>query len=196
MLSSYARLPLLTAVCLAVAGPAMAHTGAGPAHGFVHGLEHPVFGLDHLLAMVAVGLWAGFVGGRAMWVWPATFVGVMVAGAFLGMAGVGIPFVEPGIVASVVVLGAVTALAFKAPLAAGTALVAIFALFHGHAHGTEAPADASGLSYILGFAIATAFLHLVGLAVGRLVSGPAAGLWLVRGAGAAVAVAGVVLAVG
>lgn len=189
------RLLVLSVAGLA-AGPALAHTGVGPAHGFLHGLEHPVFGIDHLLAMVAVGLWAGLVGGRAMWLWPLAFVAVMVGGALIGMTGVPLPFVEPGIVASVVVLGIVTAAAVRAPVAAGMALVGLFALFHGHAHGTEAPADASGLGYIAGFALATAFLHLVGLVVARLVSRPAVGTWIVRGAGAAVAVWGIVLAAG
>lgn len=178
------------------ATPALAHVGVGATSGFVSGFLHPVFGPDHVLAMVAVGLWAGLVGGRALWAWPAAFVGVMVVGGVLGMVGVPMPFVEPGILASVIVLGLVVALAFRAPVWLGAMIVGFFALFHGHAHGTEVPETAGGVEYLIGFAIATAILHGIGiaLAVGAARSGiPQTAI---RALGGAVAVAGVALAAG
>jgi len=178
------------------ATPAAAHVGAGPASGFTSGVTHPLFGPDHLLAMIAVGLWAGLVGGKALWVWPATFVATMVLGGVLAMMGVGLPFVEPAILASVIVLGAAVALAVRASVPVGALMVGVFALFHGHAHGTEIPATAGGLDYLAGFALATAILHGVGitLAVGATRIGlPTA---VIRALGAGVAAAGLVLAAG
>lgn len=177
---------------LAAAEPALTHPGHGEASGFSSGLAHPLFGADHLLAMVAVGLWAGLVGGRALWLWPAVFVTVMVAGALADMAGFALPLVEPGILASVIVLGALIVLALRAPLWPGAALIALFALAHGHAHGTEAPVAYGGLEYVLGFALATAALHGAGLAAAVLAR-PGAAL-AVRAAGAVILVAGVGLA--
>ena len=121
-----------------------------------------------MLAMVAVGLWAGLNGGRALWVWPVAFVGVMVAGGALGIAGVPLPMVEPGILASVVVLGLLVLAAAQLPVALGAAIVAVFALLHGHAHGAELPAEAAAVTYAAGFAIATALLHALGLGVAYL----------------------------
>jgi urease accessory protein len=172
---------------------ALAHTGAEHALSFASGFAHPFTGLDHMLAMVAVGLWAGLNGGRALWVWPAAFVGVMLAGGALGMAGIGLPMVEAGILASVVVLGLLVLAAAQLPTAAGAALVAIFALLHGHAHGAELPGDAAAVTYAAGFAIATAVLHAIGIGVAHLAGG-AYGRMVVRGAGALVAAAGVALA--
>ncbi|MBL8569749.1 MAG: HupE/UreJ family protein [Phreatobacter sp.] len=172
---------------------AEAHTGHGATNAFAAGFGHPLGGLDHLLAMVAVGLWAGLAGGRALWLWPVSFVGAMLLGGALGMAGMPMPFVEQGIVASVVVLGLAAALAFSPSVAAGGAIVALAGLFHGHAHGTEVPADASGLAYAAGFAFATALLHGAGIATtvaaARLSLSVAA-----RAAGGLTAIAGVVLA--
>lgn len=177
---------------------AFAHTGAGDVHGFTHGFAHPLGGLDHLLAMVTVGIFAYQLGGRALWAVPATFVALMAVGGALGISGIDVPFVELGIALSVVVLGAAVAFGVKAPLAAAMAIVGFFALFHGHAHGAEMPADASGLAYGLGFMSATALLHLAGLGLGMAIGrfGEAHGEKFVRGAGAAVAVAGVGLLAG
>jgi urease accessory protein len=154
---------VLSAAALTAATAAEAHTGHGSTSAFTAGFAHPLGGFDHLLAMVAVGLWAGLAGGRALWLWPAAFVGAMVLGGVLGMAGVPMPFVEQGIVASVVVIGVAAALAFSPSLATGIGLAALAGLFHGHAHGTEVPADASGLAYAAGFALSTALLHACGV---------------------------------
>jgi urease accessory protein len=185
----------MTAV-LAVCGsvPALAHTGLEHAVSFAAGFKHPWTGLDHMLAMVAVGLWAGLNGGRALWVWPAAFVGVMIAGGALGIADVQVPLVEPGILASIVILGLLVLTMARVPVAAGAVLVALFALLHGHAHGAELPAEASAATYAAGFAIATALLHAIGLGIAHIARGDG-GRLLVRGAGALVAVAGVALAV-
>jgi urease accessory protein len=161
--------PALVAAIVAIAAtPALAHVGPnaglGGTSGFVAGFAHPLSGLDHITVMIAVGLWAALKGGRALWVWPATFVGVMLVGGALGMAHVPIPFVEPGILASVVALGLLVAAAADLPLAAGAAIVGAFALLHGHAHGAEVPETASGIAYMAGFAVATALLHAVGIA--------------------------------
>ncbi|TIT58492.1 MAG: protein hupE, partial [Mesorhizobium sp.] len=130
------------------------------------GFTHPLSGLDHMTVMLAVGLWAALKGGKAIWAWPAAFVGIMLAGAALGMAHLPLPFVEPGILASVVALGLLVALAVDLPVSAGVAIIGLFALFHGHAHGTEVPENAGGLEYMAGFAIATVLLHAIGIAAG------------------------------
>ena len=145
---------------------AFAHTGVGPAHDLLHGLEHPLTGLDHILAMFAVGLWATQRGGRVLWLVPLTFVFVMTLGAVLGMSGVSIPFVEQGIVLSVIILGVFVAAAVRLPLPVSACIVGLFALAHGYAHGTEIPSSASGLSYALGFAAATVLLHTAGIGFG------------------------------
>lgn len=181
----------ITAV--SVASPAFAHTGAEHAFSFASGFNHPFTGLDHMLAMVAVGLWAGLNGGRALWVWPVAFVGVMVLGGLLGISGFAVPMVEAGILASVVVLGLLVLAAAQLPVAVGAILVAAFALLHGHAHGAELPGEAAAASYATGFAIATAVLHAIGIGVSRMTS-TANGRLAVRGAGALVAAAGVALA--
>lgn len=180
---------------LVAAGPAAAHTGAGGTSSFAAGLLHPLGGFDHILAMVAVGSWAALKGGKALWVWPAAFVGVMLAGGALGMAGMPLPFVEPGIAASIVVLGLLVALAADLPVAVGAAIIGVFALFHGHAHGAEAPAAGTALVYAAGFALATAALHGAGIGLARVSRGA---LWrtLVRSAGAACACAGVAFSAG
>ena len=187
------RIPLATAAVLAAASPALAHVDPA-AHGSLSaGLSHPVSGLDHVLAMVAVGLWAGMLGGRAAIAVPAAFVAVMAAGFAVASAGIALPLVEPAILASIVVLGLVVASAVRLPTLAGAALVGAFALFHGHAHGAELGA-ASALPYLLGFAAATALLHATGLGLGW-----AAGRWgeaAVRALGAATAAAGLGLSFG
>jgi len=162
-------LPIVTLLLLC-ASPAFAHSGRGLTDSFAAGVAHPLSGLDHIAVMVAVGLWAALKGGRALWVWPAAFVGVMLIGGAFGMAHVPVPFVEPGILASVVVLGLLVALAVDLPVWTGAAIVAIFALLHGHAHGSEVAETVSGAEYMAGFALATATLHGVGMGFAQLMT--------------------------
>lgn len=189
----------ILAALLLAAGTAPAHAHLDPgAHGsLVAGFSHPLFGTDHVLAMVAVGLWAAMLGGRAPWAVPAAFVGVMLAGFLAAMAGLPLPFVEPAILASVVAIGLLVALAVPVPVGVGMAIVGFFALFHGHAHGGEIGA-ATTAGYAAGFALATALLHAAGVAAGlgaaRLFSGHA-GRLVTRAAGGATAAAGVWLMV-
>ena len=159
---------LAFALTLSMPSLAHAHPGLGSTGGFSHGLAHPLLGLDHLCAMVAVGLWAAQLGGRARWLVPLAFVGVMALGGMLGMAAISIPFAEHGILASVLVLGALIAAAVRLPVGASAAIVGAFALFHGHAHGAEMPENTSGLLYALGFIVATTGLHLGGTGLGSL----------------------------
>jgi urease accessory protein len=185
---------LKLAAVLAVTGlmPALAeaHPFHGAANGFAGGLGHPLSGLDHILAMVAVGLWAAQLGGCSRWTVPAAFVSLMVVGGALGMAGVHIPAVESGIAASVLVLGVMIAVAVRLPMFAGMALVGLFAIFHGHAHGTETPAAASGFTYAAGFVLATIFLHACGIGLGMLAQKRMA-IPALRFAGAVIAFAGI-----
>jgi urease accessory protein len=145
---------------------ASAHVGIGSTLGFAHGFAHPLSGLDHILAMVAVGTFAANLGGRALWAVPLSFMALMVFGGALGMAGIALPFVEVGIALSIVVLGLAVAIRFEWPIAAAMALVGVFAIFHGHSHGTEMPVDAAGVRFALGFVTATGLLHLAGIGVG------------------------------
>jgi urease accessory protein len=188
------RLGALTLAGALLPTAALAHTGIGAAGGFAHGFWHPIGGLDHVLAMVAVGAFAVRLGGRALWLVPAAFVAMMAAGGFAGMERIQLPFVEIGIAVSVVVLGLSVAFQWKLPVAAASALVGLFATFHGYAHGSEMPVDASGLGYAAGFMLATASLHVagigVGLAVGRI--GDRSRLAL-QASGGAMALAGVAL---
>ena len=182
---------ILAAAAAAAPTLAFAHAGGHEGLGFFAGLAHPVSGLDHMAAMVAVGLWAATVGGRALWAYPAAFVAAMVAGGALGGLGLSLWGVEHVIVGSVILLGALSALAARAPLAAALPLIALFGLAHGAAHGLEGPAG-GGLDYTAGFALATAGLHAAGLALGLgLMRG---GAWAARGAGALAALTGVLLA--
>jgi urease accessory protein len=177
---------------------AFAHPGIGEAVGFDHGFAHPLSGLDHILAMATVGMFAYQLGGRALWLVPSAFVAVMAVGGALGMAGVTLPFVELGIALSVVVLGAVVAFGVKTPVAVAMGLVGLFAIFHGHAHGTEMPAAAAGLAYGAGFVAATALLHLAGIGLGLLIGriGERHSPAVVRTAGGLVSVAGLALLAG
>jgi urease accessory protein len=147
---------------------AMAHTGIGDTHGFVHGFMHPVSGVDHIMAMFAVGLLAANWGGRAIYFLPLSFLAMMTVGGILGLNAVEIPMVELGISASLVVFGLALVLNISLPLIAGMGIIGFFALFHGHAHGSEMPADISGLDYAGGFLIATSVLHAVGVGLGLL----------------------------
>jgi len=192
-----ARLGLAAAMTL-LPSLAFAHPGIGEAVGFDHGFAHPLSGLDHILAMATVGMFAYQLGGRALWLVPAAFVAVMAVGGALGMAGVALPFVELGIALSVVVLGAVVAFGIKTPVAVAMGLVGLFAIFHGHAHGTEMPAAAAGLAYGVGFITATALLHLVGVGLGMLIGriGERHSPAVLRTAGGLVSVAGLALLAG
>ncbi len=174
-----------------LAMPAWAHGQQGQAAGFLTGLQHPVSGLDHVLAMVAVGLWGAQLGAPAIWLLPVTFPLVMACGGFLGLLGVPLPGVEIGIAASAILLGAMVATQARPPLWLAATAVAFFAVFHGHAHGTELPAGQSGLLYSVGFVAATGCLHATGIAIG-LVHRWQWGRIALRIAGAAVAAAGVV----
>ena len=184
-----ASLALLAAFALA-APLAQAHEGAGLAGGFTSGFAHPLLGWDHVIAMLAVGLWGAFLGAPALWLLPVVFPLVMAAGGALGVLGVPLPAVEIGIAVSAIALGGVVAGALRPPLWVAALLVALFAIFHGHAHGTELPQAASPLAYSLGFVVATGLLHLTGIALGLLTRWPA-GRVAVRGMGAGIALLGV-----
>lgn len=158
----------IAAASLALGGsavPALAHLAPGEYGSFATGFSHPLSGLDHVLAMVAVGLWAALIGGRAIWALPAGFVSAMVVGFALALAGVGLPLVEPMILASTVFFGVVVALALRTPPAIAAGLVAAFGLFHGAAHGAEL-GQAGVLAFGAGFAVNTALLHLAGIGLG------------------------------
>lgn len=178
---------LLAGVLLA--SPAWAHVQRGQAAGFLSGLRHPVSGMDHVLAMVAVGLWGAQLGAPAIWLLPVTFPLVMAFGGFLGLVGVPLPGVEVGVAASALLLGSLVAAEARPPLWLGAAVVAFFAVFHGHAHGTELPAGQSGLLYSVGFVVATGCLHATGITIG-LIHHWAWGRTALRTAGAAVAASG------
>jgi urease accessory protein len=180
----------LVAVALAVlTAPAFAHVEQGQGAGLLAGLLHPVSGLDHVLAMVAVGLWGAQLGAPAIWLLPVTFPLVMALGGLLGLLGVALPGVEFGIAASAVLLGAAVMTERRLPLLVAAALVGGFAIFHGHAHGTELPPGQSGLLYSLGFVVATGCLHAVGIAIGAIHHWPA-GRVALRIAGGGIGLAG------
>ncbi|RVU33711.1 HupE/UreJ family protein [Hwanghaeella grinnelliae] len=184
---------------IAAATPASAHLPPGAYGSVAAGFSHPFFGLDHILAMVAVGLWASQLGRTAMWAVPTTFMAAMAMGFGLALASVPLPMVEPMILASIVVLGALVALAVKLDIRFCAAVVALFALFHGHAHGGELGA-AGALQFGLGFVLATGLLHGAGVAVGILVGRIAAtagtsGNLASRALGAVTAFAGIALAI-
>jgi urease accessory protein len=181
---------LMVVLAGAFAPAAAAHTG-GSAGGFVGGLAHPVFGLDHVVAMVAVGLWGAFLGAPAIVVLPVVFPLVMAFGGVLGILGVPLPGVEIGIAVSAIVLGLMVVLAARPPLWIAAVLVGAFAIFHGHAHGAELPPGADALAYSAGFVVATGLLHLAGIALGLLTRWPV-GQLIVRTAGGLIACAGVV----
>ena len=170
---------------IAFCGIANAHPGHGG--GLVAGITHPLFGLDHLLAMVAVGVWAFQLGGRAKWLVPASFVALMAVAGGVGMAGIALPMVESGIATSVLILGLLIAFSVRVTPALGAFIVALFAIFHGHAHGAEMPLLGSAWQYGIGFVASTAALHGLGLALGKGLNKQS--LWL-RAGGVAVAASG------
>ena len=188
-----ARMLLWTGAALALffwASPALAHQERGQAAGLLAGLKHPVSGLDHVLAMIAVGLWGAQLGAPAIWVLPVAFPMVMAFGAALGVLGIAIPGIEVGIAVSAIVLGVMVLTEARPPLGVAALIVAFFAIFHGHAHGTELPAGASGVLYSVGFVVATGCLHGVGIGIGTIHGWPKGRIALRLG-GAAVALAGV-----
>ena len=168
---------------------ALAHEASGLAGGFTSGFMHPILGWDHVAAMVAVGLWGAVLGQPAIWILPVTFPLVMAVGGALGVAGIPLPGVEIGIAASALVLGGMVLSAARPPLWMAAIIVACFAVFHGHAHGTELPHAVSPLAYSLGFVLSTGLLHMLGIAFGLLTRWRY-GMVLVRAGGAVIAVAG------
>ncbi|MER2556424.1 MAG: HupE/UreJ family protein [Candidatus Competibacter denitrificans] len=186
---------LLALALLGMGGTVQAHTLGLPHMDFATGLGHPLTGLDHVLAMVAVGLWAAQSGGRALWLVPLTFVLTMAAGGALGFMGIQLPMVESGIAGSVLTLGVLVALASRLSLAASMALVGLFAIFHGYAHGAEMAVESSALWFSLGFMLATAILHGAGIGI-ALVARQGMTARLVRAGGVAIAAGGVLLLVG
>ena len=185
------RLPLAAAIAVALVDPALAHTVGTVRLDLLGGLAHPLAGIDHILAMIAVGVWAAQLGGRAVWTVPLAFVAAMALAALAGAGGAAIPLVEPALAFSVIALGAAVALRVRIPIAMVAALTAAFGLVHGYAHGVEIPVADNAFGYGIGFVAATLFLHACGIALGRAGRGRLAE----RLGGAAIAVAGVALAV-
>ena len=186
---NYARVIMITFFLLIFSGAASAHEGGGIAGGFASGFMHPVLGWDHVVAMVAVGLWGAFLGNPAIWILPVVFPLVMAFGGALGVLGVPVPAVETGIALSAIVLGVMVAFAVRPPIWVAAVIVGIFAVFHGHAHGTELPGAANPLAYSLGFVISTGLLHISGIAFGMLAHWPA-GKVAVRAGGGVIAMVG------
>jgi urease accessory protein len=189
------RLTLPTLQCLLVIGLltphlALAHVGQGDiGGGFVSGFLHPILGLDHVIAMVAVGMWGAQLRAPAIWVLPVTFPVVMACGGVLGAIGLPIPFIEVGIAVSAIILGAMVAFAARPPLWVAAILVGLFAIFHGYAHGAELPESANAIAFSIGFVVATGSLHALGILIGvanRWKSGAA----MIRAGGAAISAAG------
>ena len=158
---------------LLTSSPAFAHSGEDVAGGLVGGFLHPIFGLDHVVAMVAVGMWGAFLGAPAIWLLPVVFPLVMAIGGAIGILGVPLPGVEIGIAVSAIVLGLMVALAARPPLWIAAVIVGAFAIFHGHAHGAELPPGADAAAFSIGFVAATGLLHLTGISFGLLTRWPA-----------------------
>lgn len=182
------------ALFLSTIDAAYAHTPGAAGAGFAEGFAHPLFGLDHVMAMVAVGLWAAQLGSRALWLVPLSFIAMMAAGAAVGLAGFCLPAVEFGILGSLLVLGALVAMSARLPVGFGALLVGFFASFHGFAHGIEIPEAASAVQYAIGFVFATALLHGIGGGFGLYLKRGAM-VWIVRAGGAGVTAAGLILLV-
>lgn len=195
MLRTLRKIALSAILCGALMTPALAHIGVGDHGGFAHGFMHPVGGLDHVLAMVAVGLLAAHLGGRTLWLVPSAFVGMMIAGGIIGFTGVPLPLVEPAIGLSVIVLGVLVALGINMPTLFAMGLVGLFAVFHGHAHGTEFPDGGAPVIFAAGFVLTTMLLHAAGIGLALATQRLAASsrLWTTRIAGAVMALFGVSL---
>lgn len=174
---------------------ASAHVGSGDAHGFAPGFLHPLGGIDHVLAMVAVGLAAANLGGRALWLVPLSFVSVMALAGIAGMIGVRLPFAEIGIGMSVVVLGLAVAFQLNVPTLVAMAVVGFFAIFHGHAHGIEMPQGVSGLFYGAGFICATTLLHAIGIGLGLTIgkTGPVLSPRIIQVGGSMMVISGIAI---
>ena len=187
------RAAITTFVISFVLAPAaaLAHPGHDGAGGLVHGFVHPVTGIDHVLAMIAVGVLAAQYGGRALWLVPMSFLVAMAAAGAVGMAGIPVQIVEAGIGLSVVVLGLMIAFQLKPPTLVAIVVVGLFALFHGYAHGSEMPKGLAGLSFAAGFLIATALLLGAGVGLGRLLQRRALGRRLIQAGGGAMALVGI-----
>ncbi|MGO2233833.1 MAG: HupE/UreJ family protein [Marinomonas sp.] len=183
----------LAALVAAIPALASAHPGHEHTTSFMTGFMHPMGGLDHLLAMLAIGLWAASLGGRALWAVPTAFVGTMIVGGTLAVAGMQVPFIEQGIVLSVILMGALLVGAARFPVTVCAGIAGLFALFHGAAHGLEMPLDANGAEYALGFAAATALLHVAGIGFGMTVARFQAPI-VTRVTGSLIAIAGLFLA--
>ena len=179
----------LTAAFVMIAAPVYAHSGEGLAGGLVSGLLHPILGWDHLVAMVAVGLWGAFLGMPAIWILPVVFPLVMALGGAMGVIGIPVPAVEMGIAASSLVLGLLIAAGARAPLWVAMAIIGAFAIFHGHAHGTELPEAANPIAYAVGFVLATGLLHTIGIGLGFITRLPR-GVVAVRATGLIIAITG------
>ena len=180
---------LTIALLVLLPSTASAHSETGGVGGLVSGFTHPLTGLDHIVAMVAVGLWGAFLGGRAMWMLPVVFPVVMALGGALGVLGIPLPSVETGIALSGIILGLMVTFAAKPPLWVAAVIVGFFAVFHGHAHGTELPSAANPITFAIGFVTSTGLLHLSGIALGLLVRWPW-GRVTVRVSGAVIALIG------
>lgn len=188
------RLLPIVALTVGMSGSAFAHAGHAAAFGFSSGFLHPFGGLDHVLAMIAVGLLAAQLGGRALWLVPGTFVTVMALAAAAGVAGVPLPGTEYGILLSIVAISLPVAFALGMPVTLAMLLVGVFAIFHGHAHGAELPAGVEAAPYVAGFALATALIHAAGISFGLALGRLAMGRPALRIAGGAIVLAGCFLA--
>lgn len=181
---------LLIAAAALAPHPAFAHVTQGPIGGFASGFAHPLTGLDHFLAMFAVGVWGAQMGGRSVWTLPVAFPLVMTIGGIVGMTGLVLPYVEIGIALSILVLGTAIACKWRPIEIVPLALIAIFALCHGYAHGVELPNAADPAAYAVGFVLATGMIHVIGIGAGLLLGKPLHG-WLARGLGGVIAAGGV-----
>lgn len=187
---NYKKIGWIIAIFFLAQSSVWAHTGAGAIGGFMSGFTHPLYGWDHVAAMVAVGILGAFLGRPAIWVLPIVFPVVMAFGGVLGILGVPLPGVEPGVAVSSIVLGSLIVLAVRPPLWVAVILVGIFAIFHGYAHGAELPNAANPLAYSAGFVLSTGMLHLFGIAIGELMRWPW-GKVVTRAVGGVIALTGV-----
>ncbi len=186
---------LLTLMAALAAAPAFAHLNPDEHGSFMAGLSHPIFGLDHILAMIAVGLWAAFLGGRTLWILPSAFVGAMVVGFGAAISELPLPFVEPIILLSVFALGLTVAFAVRLPVPAAASIVGAFGLFHGFAHGGEL-GSAGAFAFGAGFALSAAILHSLGISIAVLAGQGISNSKLIRSLGWATAFGGLWIAIG